>query len=79
MVVTQDGYKLIYNRDYYTFELFNLKSDPGEVQNLYDQMPEKANELKALLGRFVDIVIVSRPWDADESKYARGYDQADED
>src|SRR5262249_16391090 len=28
MVITQDGYKLIYNRDYYNFELYNLKEDP---------------------------------------------------
>ncbi|HSE97557.1 MAG TPA: sulfatase, partial [Blastocatellia bacterium] len=27
MVITQDGYKLIYNRNAYSFELFNLKED----------------------------------------------------
>ncbi|HXG67695.1 MAG TPA: sulfatase-like hydrolase/transferase [Blastocatellia bacterium] len=73
MVITQDGYKLIYNRNHYNFELFNLKDDPQELRNLYESMPEKAQELKALLGRFIDIVSVSRPWNADESKYSRGY------
>jgi arylsulfatase A-like enzyme len=66
MVITQDGYKLIYNRDFYTFELFNLRDDPKEERNLYDDMPAKADELKRLVGRFVDITIVSRPWDAEE-------------
>jgi arylsulfatase A-like enzyme len=66
MVITQDGYKLIYNRDFYTFELFNLRDDPREERNLFDRMPAKAEELKKLVGRFVDITIASRPWDAVE-------------
>ncbi|HXG66928.1 MAG TPA: sulfatase-like hydrolase/transferase, partial [Blastocatellia bacterium] len=69
MVVTQDGYKLIYNRNFYNFELYNLKDDPREERNLYDRMPEKAEQMKKLLGEFIDVVVVSRPWDADESKY----------
>ncbi|HKP86565.1 MAG TPA: sulfatase [Blastocatellia bacterium] len=72
MVVTQDGYKLIYNRNFYNFELFNLKDDPKENRNLYDRMPEKAAEMKLLLGRFADIVAVKRPWDADELKFYFG-------
>jgi arylsulfatase A-like enzyme len=72
MVITQDGFKLIYNRDYYAFELFDLKSDPHEIHNLYDLQPQKAAELKARLGRFIDVVTVSRPWDADESQYSLG-------
>jgi arylsulfatase A-like enzyme len=66
MVITQDGFKLIYNRDFYTFELFNLRDDPNELHNLFDDMPAKADELKRLVGRFVDITIASRPWDAEE-------------
>jgi Sulfatase len=72
MVITQDGYKLIYNRNLYTFELFDLKSDPAEQHNLYDYERDKAEDLKRRLGRFIDIVLVSRPADADESKYFFG-------
>ncbi len=72
MVITQDGYKLIYNRNYYCFELFNLKADPGELHNLYDYMPEKSAEMKKLLGRYIDILTVMRPWDADETQYFWG-------
>ena len=53
MVVTQDGFKLIYNRNFFNFELFDLKNDPSEMHNLYDRMPEKSAEMKFLLGRFV--------------------------
>ncbi len=72
MIITQDGFKLIYNRDYYNFELYDLKNDPQEIRNLYDQMPEKAADLKKRLGRFIDVLTVSRPWDADESQYVFG-------
>lgn len=66
MVITQDGYKLIYNRDYYNFELYNLREDPREERNLYNRMPDKAEEMKNMVGRFVDIVTVSRPPDAED-------------
>lgn len=78
MVVTQDGYKLIYNRDAYCFELFDLKNDIGEEHNLFDRMPEKAAEMKSLIGRFVDVVTVSRPPDADEKKYDLGLRKAED-
>jgi arylsulfatase A-like enzyme len=71
-VITQDGYKLIFNRNPYTFELFNLKQDPQELHNLYDYEPEKAAEMKRLVGRYLDVVIASRQWDADESQYIYG-------
>ena len=29
------------------YELYNLKKDPGETNNLADEMPEKVEELKA--------------------------------
>ena len=74
MVLTQDGYKLIYNRNAYSFELFNLKSDPREERNLYDYEPARAEAMKKLLGRYVDVVQVSRPWDADETQYIYGHD-----
>ena len=69
MVLTQDGYKLIYNRDPNTFELFDLNNDPHEQKNLHGRMPERAAEMREMLGRFIDVVLVSRPWDADESQY----------
>lgn len=72
MVVTQDGYKLIYNRNHYSLELFNLRTDPKELNNLFDRMPEKSAEMQRLLGRFVDVVSVMRPADADEQKNFRG-------
>lgn len=78
MVITQDGFKLIYNQNAYCFELFNLRDDPNEQHNLYDRMPEKSAELKRLLGRFVDIVLVSRPPDADEQRYFRGMQDEEE-
>jgi arylsulfatase A-like enzyme len=68
MVITQDGYKLIYNRNYYCFELYDLKADPGELHNLFDQMTKKSTRMQQQLGRFVDIVSVLRPPDADEQK-----------
>ena len=71
MVITQDGFKLIYNRDFYTFELFDLNADPSENRNLYDHMPAKADSMRRLIGRFVDVVTASRPWDADEGRYSR--------
>jgi arylsulfatase A-like enzyme len=78
MVITQDGYKLIYHREWYGFELFDLKSDPRETRNLYDRMPEKASELEHLLGRFVDVVTASRPKDSDERRFPPG-NQSEED
>lgn len=74
MVITQDGYKLIYNRNAYSFELFNLKTDPKEERNLYDYERGRAEEMKKLIGRYVDVLLVSRPWDADETQYIYGHD-----
>ncbi|MFY9609536.1 MAG: sulfatase [Blastocatellia bacterium] len=71
MTITQDGYKLIYNRDVNSFELYDLKNDPPEQHNLYDRFPEKAQMLRELVGRFVDIVTASRPAEADEGRYSR--------
>ena len=72
MIITQDGFKLIYNRDYFNFELYDLKNDPSEVRNLYDRLPEQAADMKRRLGRFIDVLTISRPWDADESQYFFG-------
>jgi arylsulfatase A-like enzyme len=72
MVITQDGFKLIYNRDYSSFELFDLRNDPSEIRNLYERLPEKAADMRETLGRYIDVLTVSRPWDADESQFSRG-------
>jgi arylsulfatase A-like enzyme len=72
MIITQDGFKLIYNRDYYCFELYDLTNDPREVRNLYDRMSDKAADLRNRLSRYIDVVTVSRPWDADEGQYVFG-------
>jgi hypothetical protein len=72
MIITQDGFKLIYNRNDWFFELFDVKNDPLEVRNLFNEMPERAADLKSRLGRFIDIVTVSRPKNADEQKYYFG-------
>jgi arylsulfatase A-like enzyme len=72
MVITQDGYKLIYNRNVNTFELYHLNRDPREERNLFDREAAKSAELWALLGRFIDIVTASRPPDADETQYRYG-------
>lgn len=72
MVITQSGFKLIYDRNISTFELYDLKNDPAESHNLFDRMPERAAELKRLLGRYIDVVTASRPFDADENRYIFG-------
>ena len=72
MIITQDGIKLMYNRNLSTFQLFDLKSDPKEQRNLYDKMPQLAASLRNQLGEFIDIVTASRPANADEAKYLFG-------
>ncbi len=47
--VRQGEYKLIEFLEDGTCELYNLKQDIGEINNLADKMPDKANELKAVL------------------------------
>ena len=72
MIITQDGFKLMYNRNMSTFQLFDLKNDPKEQHNLYDQMSHLAATLQDQLGEFIDIVTASRPANADEAKYLFG-------
>ena len=72
MVITQSGFKLVYDRNVSTFELYDLKNDPAESHNLFDRMPERGAEFKRLLGRYIDVVTASRPFDADENRYIFG-------
>lgn len=56
--VVLDGYKLIrWAGEYW---LHDLERDPGERFNLYDQMPERAERMKALLPEFRDPNVVER-------------------
>jgi Sulfatase len=71
MAITQDGFKIIFNRDVFTFELYDLKNDPGEQHNLYSVMPEKAAKMTKIVFQYVDIVTASRPPDADEGRYSK--------
>lgn len=51
--IVKDGMKYImYNvNGLFTEQLFNLLDDPGEMKNLASEMPEKAAEMKILLGK----------------------------
>ena len=71
MAIAHDGFKIIFNRDVFSFELYDLKQDPKEEHNLYSVMPEKAAEMKRIVLQYVDIVTASRPWDADEGRYSK--------
>ena len=71
MAVSQDGFKIIFNRDVFTFELYDLKTDPKEERNLFNAMPAKADEMKKLVLQYVDIVTASRPATADEGRYSK--------
>ncbi|MEO0248754.1 MAG: sulfatase-like hydrolase/transferase, partial [candidate division WOR-3 bacterium] len=51
-----DGdWKLIYDFVANTFELYDLKEDPGERRNLIEINREKAAELKRILTRWIDV------------------------
>ncbi len=71
MVVAPDGFKMIFNRDVYSYELYDLQNDPQEEHNLFNAMPEKAAELKRLVLQYVDIVTASRPAYADEGRFSK--------
>ena len=46
---TEDGWKFIYHLKKKTSELYNLKNDPGETNNLAEEYPQKAKELEKRL------------------------------
>jgi Sulfatase len=53
-MVFPDGHKLIYDTRYRTRELFDLRSDPGELHNLVDDDPHRARPYLAALAAFFD-------------------------
>ena len=78
MIVTQEGFKLILDRNYWIFQLFDLKTDPFELHNLANEKPKRFEHLEQRLGRFIDIVTVSRPANADEAKYNLNIKESDD-
>lgn len=48
-ILTNEGWKLRYYKNKNVFELYNLREDPEERQNIADKYPQKASELKRLL------------------------------
>jgi arylsulfatase len=47
------------------WELFNLREDPGETQDLSDKYPEKKRELLALWDEYVEtnnVILPDRHW-----------------
>ncbi len=48
-VIRQDEWKLIENYEDQSLELYNLKKDLSETQNVASQYPQKAKELKRTL------------------------------
>ncbi|KAA3607031.1 MAG: hypothetical protein DWQ06_00495 [Calditrichaeota bacterium] len=49
IIDAKSGYKLIYNQMYFTFELFNIFSDPLEKKNLVDYEIEEFNKICQVL------------------------------
>lgn len=52
-VIRHGDYKLIYYYETEQAELYNLKTDPGEKNNVAEENPEKAAELKAKLEKWL--------------------------
>ncbi len=46
-------FKLIHDLELDSYELYNLKTDIGETKNLAASLPQKVNELKALLNNWI--------------------------
>jgi len=53
-IIRKDTWKLIKRYEGKTFELFNLKEDLGEQQDLADKMPEKVKEMDAQLREWLE-------------------------
>jgi hypothetical protein len=53
-MVFSDGIKLIADDKLHTLELFDLKKDPGEIENLADSRSDLASQRRAILDAFFD-------------------------
>ena len=61
-MLCKDGYKLIVHEGYPP-RLFNLREDPGELDDRIDREPEKAQQLLALLEEQVDRKATLQAWE----------------
>jgi arylsulfatase A-like enzyme len=52
--VRYGDWKLLYFYEDQDYELYNLKSNPGENEEVSDQYPEKAEELKAMIDNWLE-------------------------
>ncbi|MEE2685867.1 MAG: sulfatase [Planctomycetota bacterium] len=48
-IITPDGWKLIYTLEEKSRELYHLQNDPGELMNLADAQPDRADQLQRML------------------------------
>jgi HEAT repeat protein len=51
-MVVNGNYKLIWDKEANTMQLFNLKTDPGEIRSVIDLKPDIAARLKSLISDF---------------------------
>jgi len=63
-------------KDLPKFQLYNLKNDMGEEHNLYNNNPEKSNELKELLARYIKMGR-SNPGEPQENEGMDTWDEID--
>ena len=64
-LTTPDGWKLIYTLEDGRRELYDLNADPGELKNLADEQPDRADKLQEqLFGHFKAIGhdLTGRDW-----------------
>lgn len=66
--VRYDGWKFVKGRGRALRQLFNLGSDPFELDNVVDEYPEKAAELEAILDEFVAREDSTREGPSEEAK-----------
>jgi arylsulfatase A-like enzyme len=52
--ITTRDYKLIFDVTYNTYQLFDLRSDPGEKRDVAAQQPEELNRMKGLLYKVME-------------------------
>ena len=59
--IRSQEWKLIYYYETQSFDLFNIKEDIGELNNLADDFPDKTKDLAIKLGRYLKEVKAQRP------------------
>ena len=61
-IVRAGDWKLIKRYEDKTFELFNLKNDLSEQNDLSEKMPEKVKELDTKLNKWLQRINARLPW-----------------